>query len=87
MPTDVPGVAGLMAMNIDPEAASLQRDLTRAGIEPFGWVINQSLTPHNIADPLLAGRRNNEQRHINEVTTLSPRTYLIPWLAEPMKVV
>ena len=35
------------------EAASLQRDLKRAGIAPFAWVINQSLAPLSLTDPML----------------------------------
>jgi arsenite-transporting ATPase len=66
------------------EAQALHRDLQRAGIEPFAWVVNQSLTPHTITDPLLAGRRRNEARYIDEAKTMSPTTYLIPWLADPV---
>src|SRR5512136_2357013 len=65
------------------EAATLQRDLKRAGIEPFAWVVNQSLTPHEITDTLLAARRSRETRYIGEVTAISAQTYLIPWLAQP----
>ena len=36
------------------EAASLQADLRRAGIEPQGWIINQSLTGSGTTDPVLA---------------------------------
>ena len=39
------------------EAASLQRDLLRAGITPFAWVINQSLTPLPVTDPVLKSRK------------------------------
>lgn len=66
------------------EAQALHRDLQRAGIEPFAWVVNQSLTPHTITDPLLAGRRRNEGRYIDEAENMSPTTYLIPWLADPV---
>jgi arsenite-transporting ATPase len=34
------------------EAASLQDDLNRAGIKPYAWLINQSLSMHSgISDP------------------------------------
>ena len=38
------------------EAAALQDDLRRAGIEPFGWVINASLTGSGTRDPVLLAR-------------------------------
>ena len=38
------------------EAAALQADLRRAGVEPFGWVVNRSLAAARPADPLLAAR-------------------------------
>ncbi len=69
------------------EAAALQRDLKRAGIEPYGWLINQSLMPHTISDPLLAMRRTREQRYIREVVSLSPKVYLVPWTADSTKLI
>ncbi|OYP37912.1 arsenical pump-driving ATPase [Rhodopirellula sp. MGV] len=66
------------------EAAKLQEDLRRAEIEPFAWVINQSLTPLTVKDPILVGRQQSEQPLIAEViSNLSKRTVLIPWLAVP----
>jgi arsenite-transporting ATPase len=66
------------------EAASLQRDLRRAEIEPYAWIINQSLTPLSLTDPLLRGRQIEEQRYIEEVVAkLAKRTALIPWRMEP----
>ncbi len=41
------------------EAAQLQRDLRRAGIEPFGWVINQSLSTLDVHDPVLVSRKRH----------------------------
>jgi arsenite-transporting ATPase len=41
------------------EAARLQADLLRAGITPFAWVINQSLSPNELADPVLLSRKAN----------------------------
>jgi arsenite/tail-anchored protein-transporting ATPase len=65
------------------EAADLQSDLRRAGIEPFGWVINASLAHSGTRDPVLAGRAMLEHRHIRHVRTEhSSRTWLVPWLAE-----
>ncbi len=66
------------------EAAQLQRDLRRAEIEPYAWVINQSLSPLNVTDPLLIERQQNEARYINEVVSQQARrTALIAWQTEP----
>ena len=62
------------------EAASLQRDLRRAKIEPYAWVINQCLSPLSISDPLLQERQQHEQSYIREVVEKqSHRTVIIPW--------
>jgi len=66
------------------EAASLQRDLRRAAIEPYAWVINQCLSPLSIHDPLLRERQLHEQTYIREVMEQqSRRTVLIPWQIYP----
>lgn len=66
------------------EAASLQRDLRRAEIEPYAWIINQCLSPLDIHDPLLRERQRHELPFIREVIEkLSHRTGLIPWQIEP----
>lgn len=67
------------------EALALQADLRRAGIEPAGWIINQSLAPLTVSDPILARRRLSEFRYINEVTQQSDATWLAPWQTEPAK--
>jgi arsenite-transporting ATPase len=61
------------------EAAALQRDLQRAGIEPWAWVVNQSLTPLSVTDPTLVRRRAAEGRYLREVAALSKRAALVPW--------
>jgi arsenite-transporting ATPase len=68
------------------EAMSLQTDLRRAEIEPAGWIINQSLAPLSVTDPVLVQRRASEFRYIEEVVSQGVSTYLIPWQAEPTKV-
>ena len=66
------------------EAAQLQRDLRRAEIEPYAWVINQCLSPLNVTDPLLIERQRNEARYLQEVVSQqASRTALIPWQIEP----
>ena len=64
------------------EAAALQQDLRRAGIEPFGWIVNQSLSSLYTADPLLRERARHEQPYLGEVAdSLAPRAYLLQWQA------
>ncbi len=61
------------------EAAALQRDLERAEIKPFAWVVNQSLSPLSVSDSLLRQRRALEARYLREVAELAPRAALVPW--------
>lgn len=66
------------------EAAKLQEDLRRAEIEPFAWVINQSLVPLEVSDPVLKSRRQQEIPFIDEVKSgLAQRVVLIPWQLDP----
>jgi arsenite-transporting ATPase len=66
------------------EAAKLQEDLRRAEIEPFAWVINQSLVPHEVTDPTLKRRQHHELPFIDEVgSQLARRVALIPWQVDP----
>jgi len=65
------------------EARALQADLARAGIEPFAWVVNQSLTPVQTRDPVLAARRREERPYIEEVRAHSSRVAVLPWMPEP----
>lgn len=66
------------------EAERLQQDLRRAEIEPFAWVINQSLVPLSVTDPTLRERQYNELPFIDEVvSTLASRVALVPWQIEP----
>jgi arsenite/tail-anchored protein-transporting ATPase len=65
------------------EAAALQADLRRAGIEPYAWVINQSLHGCGSCDPLLQRREQAEHRYLREVTDVhAQRTAWLPWQAE-----
>jgi len=66
------------------EAAQLQRDLRRAGIEPFGWVINQSLSSLEVLDPVLVSRQRHEAIFLREVAhEHASRVALVPWQIEP----
>lgn len=65
------------------EAERLQGDLDRAGIEPFAWVINQSLLASGTRDLLLCQRGGYEIPFIRRVAdALATRCALIPWLPE-----
>jgi len=65
------------------EAAQLQKDLRRAEIEPFAWVINESLLPLAVTDPILRQRQQYEIPFIEEVkSSLTSRMALIPWQVE-----
>ena len=65
------------------EAERLQGDLARAGIEPYAWVINQSLLASGTRDPLLRQRGAYEIPFIQRVAdSQGAKTALIPWLAE-----
>ena len=66
------------------EAAELQADIQRAGIRPYGWIVNASLSASGTRDPVLARRAVLEDRHIQRVQTeLAERTWLVPWLPDP----
>jgi len=66
------------------EAAALQDDLRRAGIEPFGWVINKSLAASGTHDPLLRLRLATERAQIARVQKgLAKRVFTIGWRSKP----
>lgn len=66
------------------EAAALQDDLRRAGIEPFAWVINQSFAGGGTSDPVLRERGLREEPYVNEVRDhLARRVAWVPWHPEP----
>lgn len=66
------------------EAGALQDDLRRAGIEPYAWLINQSLSMlSDLTDPLLKSRASAELEVIDAITTTySEKTFGIPFIAE-----
>ena len=65
------------------EAAHLQDDLRRAGIEPWAWVINNSVAAAHVTSPLLRQRARNELREIDAVTTQhATRHAIVPLLSE-----
>ena len=67
------------------EAAAVQDDLRRAGIEPFGWVVNAALTGSGTHDPLLTTRAALEQPQLARVRDeLATRAWLVPWHPETL---
>lgn len=65
------------------EAERLQADLRRAGIEPYGWVVNSCLSASGTAHPLLSRRANLELPHLRRVSgELAAQTWWIPWHSE-----
>lgn len=63
------------------EAMQLERDLARADIRPFAWIVNQCLAPLAIGDPVLSARKAQEGSYLRELEAHSKRTVLIPWEA------
>lgn len=70
------------------EAANLQADLRRAGIEPWAWVINNSVAAAGPKSALLRRRARNELAEIENVAANHARRYaLVPLLRdEPVGV-
>jgi len=65
------------------EAANLQADLRRAGIEPWAWVINNSIAAARTRSPLLHRRAHNELAEIESVARQHAHRYaVVPLLAE-----
>ncbi|MEY6432157.1 arsenical pump-driving ATPase [Thioalkalicoccus limnaeus] len=62
------------------EAAALQADLRRAGIEPAAWIVNQALSPLKVSDPILRARQAAEGRWIREILEQHHRRLVVePW--------
>ena len=68
------------------EAADLQRDLRRAGIEPFGWIINRSFAVSGTGDPVLCAKGLHETEFIAEIANgLSEKqTVISPWVGSEL---
>lgn len=65
------------------EAAQLQNDLRRASIEPYAWIINNSLAVTGATDPLLVDRAAAELEQIREVKQrYANRVVIVPWMTE-----
>ncbi|MEX2550941.1 MAG: arsenical pump-driving ATPase [Nitriliruptoraceae bacterium] len=64
------------------EASRLADDLVRAGITPYGWIVNASLGATGTRHPLLADRARQEAHRIGEVAAAAQRSYVSSWRAE-----
>ncbi len=66
------------------QAAALQEDLRRAGIEPYAWVLNKSVIAAGTRDALLKARLEGERKQIQRMSgRLARRLFVVPWLTRP----
>jgi len=66
------------------QAAALQEDLRRAGIEPYAWVLNKSVIAAGTRDALLKARLEGERKQIQRMSGgLARRLFVVPWLTRP----
>ncbi len=59
------------------EASNLQDDLRRAGIEPWAWIINNSIAAAGARSPLLHQRALNETAEIGIVASRHAKRYAV----------
>ena len=64
------------------EATELTRDLARADIHPWAWVVNNALSAAHPTSPLLARRAAAESPQLDAVRGLAPRLVVVPTQAE-----
>jgi len=64
------------------EASGLEDDLKRAGIEPWAWVVNQSLAAAPTTSPLLRHRAAQERGPVDAVRSRAHRLAIVPLLAQ-----
>ncbi len=66
------------------QAAALQEDLRRAGIEPYAWVLNKSVLAAGTQDPLLAARLAGERKQMARIADgLARRIFALAWQTVP----
>ncbi|EMR4172421.1 arsenical pump-driving ATPase, partial [Pseudomonas aeruginosa] len=70
------------------EAAILQEDLRRAGIEPWAWLVNSSIAAAGPTSALLCQRAFNELREMDGIAKLHAKRYaVVPLLkSEPVGI-
>jgi arsenite-transporting ATPase len=64
------------------EASVLEDDLKRADIQPWAWVINQSLAAADTTSPLLRHRAGQERAAIDAVRKRARRLAIVPLLEQ-----
>ncbi len=65
------------------EAERLQDDLRRAGIDPYGWIINQTYHLSGTRHPTLLSRAKLERSEIERVRgELADRVWVVPWQSD-----
>lgn len=65
------------------EAANLQQELRRAGIEPWAWIINNSVAAASTTSTLLRQRAQNELKEIDAVACHHAKRYaVVPFLKD-----
>ncbi len=66
------------------EAAELQKDLRRAKIEPYAWVVNRTLLGSRTKDPVLTARMAGEEAQVARIRAgLAKHLFLLPWQEKP----
>lgn len=65
------------------QAAALQDDLRRAGVEPYAWIVNKSILAAGTRDPLLQARLEGEKKQLARLADgLARKTFAVPWMPE-----
>jgi arsenite-transporting ATPase len=64
------------------EAERLEQDLARAGIQPFGWVLNGLLSRTDTRHPALRARAAGEAVHVARACANGRRVWAMPWSAQ-----
>ncbi len=67
------------------EASALQEDLRRAGIEPYGWIVNRCFAFSGTRDPALCAKGMDELTYLNEILeNHARRTVVSPWVPQEL---
>lgn len=67
------------------EASALQEDLRRAGIEPYGWIVNRCFAFSATRDPALCAKGVDELFYLNEILDRHARRVVVsPWVPQEL---
>lgn len=68
------------------EASALQDDLRRAGIEPYGWIINRCFAFSGTEDPALCAKGMDEIYYLNEIVGRHAKKAIVsPWVRQELR--